>query len=335
MLYGLLAAALLSGLGTWGMIKIAHRHDLLDHPNHRSSHQQPTPRGGGLAFVMVYLLGCGIFWQAGLLTAPVLGSALLAFVLVAGVGFMDDKRHIPARWRLLVHFIGVGVVLLGVGLPVITDNLLLHTGLYLAVWVGGVWIINLVNFMDGVDGLAAMELACVAVLLVTCPGVGLDTQVGWLALLLVAVLLGFLWFNFPPAAIFMGDVGSGFLGMVAVLLLLLAWHGGVQLLCAGVILLAVFFVDASVTLIRRLISGQAVYQAHRLHAYQKLARHFNSHKKVTLLALAINLCWLYPVARLVAGEEMLPWQGLMVAYLPLIVAAVMLGAGRQDKESEC
>jgi Fuc2NAc and GlcNAc transferase len=192
-----------------------------------------------------------------------------------------------------------------------------------------VWMLNLTNFMDGIDGIASVETITV------CAGAAFSSVLAspnarlWLApLVLASATLGFLVWNWPPAKIFMGDVGSGFLGlMLAVLALEAAWAAP-RLFWSWVILFGVFVVDATVTLIRRVARGERFYEAHRSHAYQHVATRRGAHQPVTLAVGAINLCWLLPLALLVALGRLDGLAALAVAYTPLVIGAVRMGAGK-------
>lgn len=329
------AAVLIASLVlTWLLRRYALSRSLMDIPNGRSSHSVPTPRGGGIAIVLTYLaalvvvaIGGWVSWSAAW---PLLGAG----VLVAVVGFLDDHGHIAARWRLLAHFSAAGWVLFCVGgLPAIE---LLWFELNLG-WFGHllaalylVWMLNLYNFMDGIDGIASVEAVCV------CVGAGV---VYWLTghqdlivapMLLAAAVAGFLYWNFPPARIFMGDAGSGFLGVVIGVLSLQAAWAAPEMLWVWLILLGVFIVDATFTLGRRLLRGDKVYEAHRSHAYQYASRQAGRHLPVTLAVGGINLLWLLPIAVAVGmgGDGLL---SLLLAYAPLIVLAIKFHAGELEK----
>ncbi|MNJ60286.1 putative undecaprenyl-phosphate N-acetylglucosaminyl 1-phosphate transferase [compost metagenome] len=149
-------------------------------------------------------------------------------------------------------------------------------------------------------------------------------------LLLALAVVGFLIWNFPPARIFMGDAGSGFLGIVlGIFSLQAAWINS-NLFFAWLILLGVFIVDATVTLFRRLLRGEKVYEAHRSHAYQFASRKYGRHLPVTLAVLVINLVWLIPLAVAVALEALAPWLGLVISYTPLIYLAFSFKAGQAE-----
>jgi Fuc2NAc and GlcNAc transferase len=192
-----------------------------------------------------------------------------------------------------------------------------------------IWILNLTNFMDGIDGLAAVEVVTVSLggallYLVAAPG-----EMLWiLPVALAMATLGFLMWNWPPASIFMGDVGSGFLGLMMAALSLQAAQAAPQLFWAWVILLGVFIVDATVTLGRRLLRGEPVYLAHRMHAYQHATAWWGAHQPVTCVVGAINVLWLLPFALLVAANRIDGVIGVVAAYVPLVAAALWLGAGR-------
>jgi Fuc2NAc and GlcNAc transferase len=200
------------------------------------------------------------------------------------------------------------------------------TNLVAAIYM--VWLLNLYNFMDGIDGIASIEaitvcLGGVLIYLITIPGSN-----HWVvpALLLVSVA-GFLYWNYPPARIFLGDAGSGFLGITLAVFSIQAASVRSELFWGWAILLGTFIVDATVTLIRRAFRGRKLYQPHRSHAYQYAARSLGSHRSVSLIVGAINLVWLLPVAALVATGRLSGEFGLLVTYLPLVLLALHYRAG--------
>ncbi len=313
----------------------AVRIHMIDQPVERSSHSIPTPRGGGLGFVVTFLLG-GVLhalWFSSHGYQP-LGLLLAAF-LVAGIGFMDDHRHIPARWRLLVHILAASLLMWAIPIPetVALFGVLLDDVLYIPIVVVAlVWLINLFNFMDGIDGIASIE--AVSVLLVA-GYLLLDAQATGQAILLfglAAAVAGFLYWNLPPAKIFMGDVASGFLGLTLGGAALLCWQQGSHYLVAILIMLAVFIVDATCTLLVRLVTGQHVFDAHRLHGYQKLTVMWGSHGRVSYGVLAINLLWLCPLALLATHLPEQSFWLLVIAYSPLLAGVIYLRAGLLEEE---
>lgn len=322
----------------WALTGLLRRYALarsiIDMPNDRSSHSVPTPRGGGVAIVLSFLLAVPIIAAAGELEWNVAWALLGAGAGIAILGFSDDLGHIAARWRLLGHFAAAawGLIALG-GFPeLMVFGYSLNPG-----WLGHilavfyvVWLLNLYNFMDGIDGLASIEAICV------CLGGALlyllvdEPSFIWGPVALACATLGFLFWNFPPARIFMGDAGSGFLGiMLGILSIQAAWVHS-SLFFAWLILLGVFVVDATVTLFRRLLRGEKVYEAHRSHAYQFASRQYGRHLPVTVAVLVINLVWLIPLAICVALELLAGWVGVLVAYLPLIYVALRFRAGQAE-----
>ncbi|UXH41320.1 MraY family glycosyltransferase [Pseudomonas promysalinigenes] len=326
---GVAALAMTAGLRRYALAR-----SLLDIPNARSSHTLPTPRGGGLAFVVCFLVGAlGLGW-AGAVAPPVLVGLLGAGSLVAVIGFMDDHGHIAARWRLLGHFLAAawGLYWLGGMPPVMVLGWSLD-----GAWLGGlfgvlylVWLLNLYNFMDGIDGIASLEAICVCLGGCLLYWLGGYPQATWLPLLLAATVAGFLFWNFPPARIFMGDAGSGFLGIMLGLMALQATWINPLLFWGWLILLGVFVVDATFTLLRRLLRGERIYEAHRSHAYQYAVRQHGSHRPVSLAVAAINLGWLLPVALAVVAFGLDGATGTLVAYFPLTMLAIKYHAGKRE-----
>jgi Fuc2NAc and GlcNAc transferase len=335
---GILAALLLavfaaSWLGTLAVRAYALKRRILDHPNARSSHSVPTPRGGGVAIVAAFLAGVLVLWALGEADAGLALALLLGGAPVAALGFWDDRAPLPARLRLAAHLAAAALVLallgglhrLDLG-PLVID--LGWLGLPIGV-LGLVWLLNLYNFMDGIDGLAASEAVFVAgagALICAQSGGGL----AWVLALLAAASLGFALVNWPPARIFMGDAGSGFLGLAIGTLALAATVRGVTAPWPWVVLLGVFLVDSTLTLVRRAGRGEPLHEAHRSHAYQWAARRFGSHLKVTLGAIAIDLGWLLPWALVAVAWPRWALAATIAALAPLVWLALGLGAGEPE-----
>ncbi|MDD2031069.1 MraY family glycosyltransferase [Pseudomonas sp. 39167] len=307
---------------------------LIDIPNDRSSHTIPTPRGGGVAIVVSFLTAICLLYVTGLISADLFLAGAGAGAFVAVLGFMDDHGHIAARWRLLGHFAAAVWALYWLGgfPPVHAFGQVFDLG-----WIGSilaafylVWLLNLYNFMDGIDGIAGVEAVTVglgACVLYWLDGNGLLL---WPCLLLAASAGGFLVWNFPFARIFMGDAGSGFLGLILGVLALQAGWASFELFWGWLILLGIFIVDASFTLLRRLLRGEKVYEAHRSHAYQFASRRYGKHWPVTITVGLINLLWLLPIAICVIRARLDGVTGLLLAYLPLVFLALKFQAGRAE-----
>jgi Fuc2NAc and GlcNAc transferase len=331
---GLLVIAVLSWVITCVLRRYALVRNVVDIPTARSSHSVPRPRGGGVAIVVCFLLTLPVLVFFDAISWRLMWALLGAGAGIAVLGFLDDHRHIAARWRLLGHFAGSIWALswLG-GLPALSlPGSTLDLG-----WIGHVlavvylvWLLNLYNFMDGIDGIASIEAICVcaggALLYLVLEVSGAAT----LPLMLAAAVCGFLFWNFPPAKIFMGDAGSGFLGIVLGIFSLQAAWIAPQLMWSWLILLGVFIVDATWTLFRRLLRGDKVYEAHRSHAYQHASRRLGNHKPVTLAVLAINVVWLFPIALLVALQYLNGLLGLLIGYFPLLLLAIRFDAGTSE-----
>lgn len=310
----------------------ALRRGMVDRPNDRSSHTLPTPRGGGLAIVVVFLGLCLWLLPKGALSADFF-LALVGGGFVALIGFWDDLGHVPAGWRLLVHGAAATWSVLWLGnLPELTFGHIVY-GL---TWWGVpfavlfvMWLTNLYNFMDGIDGIAGVQAVSVTFGAAVILFYG-DAPVKGVSLVILAgAVLGFLRWNWPPAQIFMGDVGSGFLGFVLGVFALYWPMQSRMSFWSWLILLGVFIVDATVTLLVRAARGEKLHMAHRTHAYQHLARRCGNHRSVALGVFAINLLWLFPLA---LAATLYPFHGVWlvgVALAPLVICCVLAGAGKE------
>lgn len=319
-------------LGLTGLVRRYALRRLLDVPNARSSHSQPTPRGGGLAILIT--LGVGLTQFTDQSWGPhSLKGALLGGLPLAVIGFLDDHFGVPARWRFLVQILSAIWVFWALGGTLPPDFmprwLLMALGVPLLVW-----LVNLYNFMDGIDGIAgsqALFVFCTAAfLMMTGKENALDAFEGSVALMAGASTLGFLIWNWPPAKIFMGDVGSGPLGFLIGVLALFSSAEGVLALPVWLILNGVFLVDASLTLLIRLARGDRWYEAHRAHAYQHASRIFQSHLSVTRAVSLINVSWLLPLAWCSMNDPRGGWLYLPLAWLPLGLLALRYRAGHPD-----
>lgn len=329
-----IAAFLAAFLFTGWMRAYALSRGLMDIPNARSSHDAPTPRGGGVAVVAVALVGQVWLGWWGVLPLPGLLALAVGGGAVAAIGWLDDRADVPARWRLLVHLLaGVWVVMWAGGapalpLPGVEWAWSWFGGAVLVLFIG--WLLNLYNFMDGIDGIAGVE--AVTVFAVAAGLLWWTGASGWalVAGLFMAATLGFLVWNWPPAKIFMGDAGSGFLGFALAALAVLTWADGGLTIWAWLILLGAFIVDASITLVRRVLRGERFYEAHRSHAYQHASRYFGAHLPVTVAVGVINLLWLAPLA--VAAAVWPEWGIvlLVVAWVPIGVVCWWFRAGMAE-----
>jgi Fuc2NAc and GlcNAc transferase len=308
------AASVLAWAGT-GLVRPWALRRVMDVPNERSSHQVPTPRGGGLSIASVVLLGLAVGTGMGWLPVNVGVGLMGGAAMVALVGWLDDRYSLLARPRLLVHLAAALWTLGWLGGMPRVDVGVGSVALGAAGWVlaalGIVWAVNFYNFMDGIDGIAGGQAVVVglggAALLMLA---GAPDLAG-VAVLVAGASLGFLGWNWAPARIFMGDVGSGLLGYLFAALAVASENRGAVPVLVWVLLLGVFVVDATLTLVRRARDGEAVFNAHRKHAYQRAVQAGWSHAGVSAAVMALGVA--------LAG---LGWLALRV---PAWLLAVSLG----------
>lgn len=312
--------AALSCLATRAVLSLLWRAAVLDHPNDRSSHVIPTPRGGGIAViasVAAVALGAAMVTEA---PAGGLGIALALAIGLSAVSFIDDLRNLPAGLRLTAHGVAVAGglwALDGQGAFAAYLPQPLDLALTALAWL---WFINLYNFMDGIDGIVGSETGAIAL------GVGGLVLLGLAPATLLApsaavlgAALGFLVWNWHRAKVFLGDSGSIPLGFLMGYLLVATAAPGGPALAAALVLPLVFVIDASATLIRRLARGKKPTEAHREHAYQRAVQGGWSHARVCVATIAANGA-LIALAWWVAPAQ--PWIALLVG---LVVAGVCYG----------
>ncbi len=284
MLFPLLIAFVLSLLLTWLVRFYAIKKAIIDIPNDRSSHTVPTPRGGGLAFVIVWF-GFLIWFKAMGQIDENLFLALLSSLPLVIIGILDDMLHMSPKVRMIIQILSASLALYFLGGLKVLDVGLFKIELY---WlliplslIGILWSVNLYNFIDGIDGYAATQAI---VVFGTIALLFMDV----LAVILAASVAGFLVWNWQKARIFMGDVGSTLLGFnVAVFAIYYQNEKGISLI-VFLLLFAIFWMDATITLFRRFRNKEKLSQAHRKHAYQRLVQSGWSHQKTVLVALLFN-----------------------------------------------
>lgn len=273
--------------------KAARALGLLDIPNHRSSHSDAKPRAGGVVFIAVWLIWLMIALVAQWVPADIFQILTPSLLVIAITGFVDDRFNLPSRWRFGCQLVAV-VLFLGQlgGVPILHFGVThLHFGLLgtLLAGLALLWSINLFNFMDGTDGIAATEAITVLSLGGAFCYLGAAPDIALLAWGLCAALIGFLAWNWPPAKLFMGDVGSTTLGFIIVALAFVGQAKHDLSIMPWVILYSAFVFDATATLLRRVLRGENWTQAHRSHAYQRLHQAGYTHRQVLLCFSAINL----------------------------------------------
>jgi Fuc2NAc and GlcNAc transferase len=314
--------------------KRAIKNNHLDIPNERSSHSLPTPRGAGIAIVATFFVGLLILLVNDTISSRDFFTLAAPGLIVALIGRLDDLGRVTsAELRLVGHFICASIaVWLATGLPALPlAESIIDFGVAgdIAAVIYLVWMLNLFNFMDGIDLITGIQTftTCLgaAILLV----VSTDSDLWLLVAVMAAAIFGFMYFNLPPAKIFLGDVGSGFIGFTIGAISLVVGKNEPLVAWAMIILLGVFVTDATVTLLRRLLTRKHVYVAHRTHAYQHLSKKLNHHLPVSVGVGAINLFFLLPIAWLVSESVIIPIFGLLISYVPLVIVAVLLKAGKK------
>lgn len=324
MMLALLVAPLASALlcGVW--LRFAHRGHWLDHPGPRSSHAGVTPNGGGVGIVLALLLSVVVAAVGGVSWDPPYQVLLSLALLLMLVGMADDRCQLPATLRLGIY--GLCCVAL---VWLLDWEAILHSAVppWMAVPLlvaGLLWLLNLYNFMDGIDGIAALQCVLAAGSAALLAMLGGAPIFALFCMLLALCQLGFLYWNWPPARLFMGDAGSIPVGF---LLGGLALHGagsGALPLACWLVLLAGFVTDASWTLVARLLRGAPLMEAHREHAYQRLSRHWQSHAAVDFLLVALNALWLFPIAWTIWYWPEFQLLLVILAYLPLLLGMAKL-----------
>jgi UDP-N-acetylmuramyl pentapeptide phosphotransferase/UDP-N-acetylglucosamine-1-phosphate transferase len=280
----IMAAAGLSALATAVALAYARRRGLVDLPGRRRSHALPTPRGGGVGIVLaVLVVGLAPAAAAGLGWALPLA---VAFLSVAAIGWIDDHRPLSARLRLLVHLLAAALAAGALlGWPVSAGGWVLLAATILAL----AWSTNLHNFVDGIDGLLGLQASAVFALLAGFALAAGDESLARLAAVAAAASAAFLPFNLPRARVFLGDVGSGALGLLVGALSVAAWRRGVLDPGALLMLSSACLVDATATLLSRVLRGRRWWRPHREHLYQWLVRTGSSHPRVALAYLGWTL----------------------------------------------
>jgi UDP-N-acetylmuramyl pentapeptide phosphotransferase/UDP-N-acetylglucosamine-1-phosphate transferase len=290
-----IALAILSYLGVWIIRRYAERRQLLDHPNERSSHSMPTPRGGGLAIVLL-VTGTGIWfmreadWSRDLVY-------IVCAVVIAFLGWRDDTHSLSPRVRFAVQGLVAAASIWGLGyfssvtIPLFGKLQLGVVGVVITfLWIIG--LTNAYNFMDGIDGMAggvAFAAGLGWVLLTSNIPYLANSFVFWIALAIAAGSLGFLGHNLHPAKIFMGDVASTFLGYSFAVMPLMAANEEGDALMLGTLLMWTIIMDAGVTFIRRAVNREKLLAGHRDHVYQRLVIGGYTHSQVSIMYTVLTL----------------------------------------------
>lgn len=308
---------------------------LLDRPNDRSLHVTPTPRSGGVAICASLLvsLSCAfMFVRSDIIPFQIVSGALI----IACISILDDRYGLSQVLRLLVQFVASlllirgGFVIYGEILPDVEISSSVFATV--ATVIMSLWLTNLYNFMDGMDGFAG------GMTLIGFGTLGLlglmqgDLPYAGAALIVSASVAGFLWFNFPPARIFMGDTGSTTLGFIAAGFTIWGSRRGTVPVWLALVVFSPFVVDATVTLFRRVLSGEAIWQAHRSHYYQRLVQLGWGHRRTVLTEYAVMLICSVSALIMIGLDEIVQWFGLVMLVLGYFIAA--LGVHYMERKAD-
>ncbi|MDO1584783.1 hypothetical protein [Rhizobium oryzicola] len=330
----LIAAAGVSAFCISLLIRKSRELGLVQDPVARSSHTRPTPTGGGTGIVIGATL-------AGLVLPGLEldGCAVLALgILIAVVGLIDDWRPLSAKVRLIVQaaVVAGAIILADATTILVPDGGLFGIVAAVLLLLGGLWWVNLFNFMDGIDGIAGQQavfmLLSALVISVLRDAEASQTWIWWMMAAVTASTLAFLAFNWPPARIFMGDAGSTFLGFTIVMAAFMSMQTDWMTLPQWLLLASIFACDATITLMVRFLRKQRLSEAHRSHAYQRLSRRFGGARPVSTSIACLNLFILFPLAA-VMPDSVWAWAIVICVYGVISAAVLWAGAGLPDTEN--
>lgn len=319
-------------MGTAAYLRYARHKEILDIPNHRSSHQTPTPRGGGIVIVILTICAWGVATCLSMLSLKQGAALIIAGTLTAVISFLDDRGHVLRRVRFTVQIVACSIGLWFVYPINFLPDIEIHTvdlnSLFFMplLLLALIWLTNLYNFMDGIDGIAAAQAIGVLIPTATILYIHDASAHAQLMVLFASIIFGFLIWNWSPAKLFMGDIGSTFIGLtLGILALITAQYIS---LWFWLIILACFISDTTWTLVTRLLTGQQWREGHRLHAYQKITTMNGNHKSTTLQYVVTTFVWLAPLAMI---STIYPEYGLpltVLAYFPLLCTCWKVNAGK-------
>ncbi len=329
-----IAAAAISWLVIRYVIANAEKLGLVQVPVTRSSHRKPTPTGGGIGIFLAALIVCLILAGGD----PVMTALCGLGALIAVLGLIDDRTPLPSRVRFPIQVCAVSAAVFFSGSAVLLGGeaySALWLGAFLLLTLAGTWWVNLFNFMDGIDGIAGQQAVMMlvsAMLTIWINGTPL-IPLWWMMAAVALSTLSFLTFNWPPARIFMGDVGSTFLAFMILCFALVSMSSGWMAFPQWLLLASFFATDATLTLLVRFFRGENVTQAHRSHAYQRLSRRSGGASRVTAVVATFNLVVVMPLSVSLPDS---PWGafGIIVAvYAFLAMICLWAGAGLPDGET--
>lgn len=335
-IFSITIASSLSIIVVKALIKNAHKLGVIDHPKERSSHHAPTPRGGGMSFLIAFMMTSMLLITFQLVDHIEFIPLLICLPILSLTGWFDDRSSLTARSRLFIQIIcslfSLALITKFFAMDIQASFLPIESQFILRALavLFFVWCINLYNFMDGIDGLAGSQAIFIALGLAIFCYFEQEYDFMYLHLTLAASVFGFIIFNWSPAKIFMGDVGSYFLGFYfACMGVLQDVEGKIQLPTTG-ILMAPLIVDATYTLFSRLFQGYKLFDTHKTFCFHKIVQSGKSHKQVATYYLMASIFWCLPIAILSELNNTPIRIGLWaISYVPLIAVCFYFKAGKK------
>jgi len=296
----LVSVVLVSAFFTNLIRHLSIKYKFYDIPNDRSSHDARIPKGGGIPIIVIVFLSIAILLFLEKIDFYISISLLLGIIIISATSLIDDFKSLSVTFRAIAYTFGAALSFYLIdGLATITignNDFNLKYFSYPLCVLFIFWMTNLYNFMDGTDGFAAVQTICVSLFCGILAYISSEISYAIILLCIAASTIGFLFWNWSPAKIFMGDVGSCSLGFVFGLLSIHTEKNGLISISIWLILLAPFIVDTSLTLIKRIITGEKWYKAHNTHAYQRFYQSGFSHGQLAIALLKINLLIIWPCA---------------------------------------
>lgn len=329
-----LSAFGLASLACFVYLRFALVHGPIAVPNHRSLHQEPIPKGAGVAVALASLICLGALAVSGRLDWRSVNLFVVGGFAVTLAGVADDRLDIPPRFRLVVQLVSIGWICAWLGgvPPLYFGATSFRLGLLgLALLVAAcTWFFNLYNFVDGTDGMAGSATAFIGGTMSVVMVVARQYDLAAVLAVVAAASIGFLCFNWPPARIFMGEAGTAFISYIFVAVILVSLSREAVSLWIWLIVFAFYFSDTTVTTMIRAFTVPRFYRGHRSHAYQNLARKWESHLRILTLVLAIDLLWVAPAVAIALHRPDIAGFVTAVVYAPLVLFALKFGPLHAD-----
>ena len=313
-----ISSFLMSMFLTYKLINFSKFLNLIDTPNKRSSHKIPTSKGGGISIVLLTFIAIIFLYFDRSIDTTFGISLILGSTIIAITGFLDDLYNLSVIRRIILYslsiFISIIILVPETNLVIGNTKIEMSVFAYLVYAVYIFWLMNLFNFMDGTDGYAGIQTVSTAFFTWLVLSNTIETNEHLILLVILASTLGFLIWNWSPAKIFMGDVGSCTLGFIFALFSVYSSNQGHLSISVWLILLSPFIGDASFTLIKEILNGKKWYQAHNNHAYQKLYQIGFNHRVIAKGLLVINLICIWPLAYIAIVNPDIELYILLICY---------------------